>query len=193
MGFDLTGINPKNAKYKQPNHKTYETDQDKYFDELEKYQNQKGACFRNNVWWWRPLADYVIKFTKVVSEKDEKFWHTNDSHLVDEDHAEQIAKQLDHLIKSGHTSKFAKFYEKRRKGLVKHNELVEKCLDSFEKLIKYQACKDDLIPRDFSTQDKLMWDKLWDKKQNDASYPFSVENVKRFSEFCKNSGGFTIG
>jgi hypothetical protein len=23
--------------------------------------------------------------------------------------------------------------------------------------------------------------------------PFSVDNVKKFSEFCKNSGGFTIG
>ena len=56
MGFDLTGLNPKKAKYKSPSNDLYEQDKDKFFKELEKYQNQKGTYFRNNVWWWRPLA-----------------------------------------------------------------------------------------------------------------------------------------
>ena len=36
MGFDLTGLNPKNKKYKSPSHDLYEKDKDKYFEELEK-------------------------------------------------------------------------------------------------------------------------------------------------------------
>ena len=31
------------------------------------------------------------------------------------------------------------------------------------------------------------------ERNSDGSYPFTEENVKEFSEFCKNSGGFTIG
>ena len=41
MGFDLSGLNPK---------------------------NETGEYFRNNVWWWRPLAQYVLDETKVIPE-----------------------------------------------------------------------------------------------------------------------------
>ena len=36
MGFDLTGLNPKNKKYKSPSNDLYENDKDKFFKELEK-------------------------------------------------------------------------------------------------------------------------------------------------------------
>ena len=49
------------------------------------------------------------------------------------------------------------------------------------------------MPLNFDKEDKLIWDKIWDKKMFNASYPFSVENVKNFADFCRNSGGFTIG
>ena len=193
MGFDLTGVNPKDAIYKKPNYKIYKTNQDKYFEELSRFQNQKGAYFRNNVWWWRPLAEYVITFTKVINKKDNDKWHCNDCHLVDNSHAEQIANQLDHLIKSGHTLKYEKMYEKKRRKAEKYNEVVEKCLESFLNLIKYQTGDKNIVPLNFDKDDKLIWDKIWDKKMFNASYPFSVENVKNFADFCRNSGGFTIG
>ena len=31
MGFDLTGLNPKNKKYKSPSNDLYENDKDKFF------------------------------------------------------------------------------------------------------------------------------------------------------------------
>ena len=46
---------------------------------------------------------------------------------------------------------------------------------------------------EFPDQYKRKWDQLYDKKNFNGNYPFSVDNVKEFSEFCKNSGGFTIG
>ena len=38
------------------------------------YGNSNSEYFRNNVWWWRRLADYVCEFTGVVDEKDKKKW-----------------------------------------------------------------------------------------------------------------------
>ena len=65
----------------------------------------------------------------------------NDCSEVDEHHATQIANQLDHLIKSGHTKKYEKTYEHILKGL-KQSELKLKKL--FE-LLKNHSIKSSLI------------------------------------------------
>ena len=54
MGFDL---------YSTGNHKT-----------------EKGEYFRNNVWWWRRLADFVCEYTGVVADEDKASWQHNDGH-----------------------------------------------------------------------------------------------------------------
>ena len=79
MGFDL---------YSLGNHKT-----------------DKGEYFRNNVWWWRRLADFVVEKTGVIDEQDREHWQTNSGHEVSEEKAMQIAKQLKALIKDGTVSK----------------------------------------------------------------------------------------
>ena len=166
MGFDLSGLNPK---------------------------NETGEYFRNNVWWWRPLAQYVLDETKVILEGDQEKWHYNDCYEVSKEDAEQIAKQLDHLMKKGHTKSFEDKWETYRKKLEKHNEKVEKELEKHVKKVQKKLNNSNLVPKDSPEEDKKIWNKIYEKRKSDASYPFSVENVKEFSEFCKNSGGFTIG
>jgi len=166
MGFDISGLNPK---------------------------NEKGEYFRNNVWYWRPLAEYVLKNTKVIDEKDQEHWHYNDCHVVPKEQAEQIAKQLDYLIKSGHCKGTAQAWEIRRKKIEKHNEQVEKELDNHVKDVQRRMNDSNLAPKDFPKEDHDKWEKIYEKRNSDGSYPFEEENVKEFSEFCKNSGGFTIG
>ena len=70
MGFDLNGLNPKNIEIEKPKrptdvYKLSDKEQEKYFKKQNKYLEQSGTYFRNNVWWWRPLAEYVIEHTKV--------------------------------------------------------------------------------------------------------------------------------
>ena len=166
MGFDISGLNPK---------------------------NKKGEYFRNNVWWWRPLAQYVLEETKVIDEKDKEHWHYNDCHEVSKEQAEQIAKQLDYLIKSGNCKEFALAWELRRKKLEKHNEQVEKELEKHCEEVKTRLNDIGLAPKDFPKEDHDKWEEIYKKKNTDSYYPFNVENVKEFSIFCKNSGGFTIG
>ena len=198
MGFDITGLNPKNIVINEPERpenlfELSKKEQDKYFDERELYLNQSGIYFRNNVWWWRPLAEYVLKYTKVIPEHEHESWHYNDCYEVSKQYAEMISKQLNHLIKSGHTKQFEKDYEKTRKKAEKHNEKVEKELETFSQNVKKKMRNDMLVPNEFPKEDKKKWDKIYNKKNFNGNYPFSVENVKEFSEFCKNSGGFTIG
>ena len=80
-----------------------------------KHKSPKGEYFRNNVWWWRPLAQYIIEHTNCVSEQDAQKWSYNDGHHVSEEEAKAIAKQLRNLIKTGHAKKHENEYEKERK------------------------------------------------------------------------------
>ena len=198
MGFDLYGMNPYNPNKavkptidwdSQPSRKQT----DKYFKEKGKYQEEVvGDYFRNNVWWWRPLASYVIKFTGCIDESDQVAWSENGGHEVDDQTAKQIHNQLMVLIESGHTKKFEDDYEKERLKAEKHNDKVEKKLSEFERDVCYRLDKKNLAPNDFPKADKDKWDEIWNSRKWNASYPFSVENVKEFAEFCRFSGGFKI-
>ena len=198
MGFDITGLNPKNIEINEPERpdnlfELSQKEQDKYFEKRELYLNQSGTYFRNNVWWWRPLAEYVLNYTKVIPEHEQESWQYNDCTEVSKQNAEMIAQQLDHLIKIGHTKQFEKDYEKTRKKIEKHNEKVEKELETFSQSVKKKMKNDNLAPKDFPEEDHKKSEEIYNKRNSSGSYPFSEENVKEFSEFCKNSGGFTIG
>jgi len=198
MGFDITGLNPKNLEINEPKRpdnlfKLSQEKQDKYFEDRENYTSQSGTYFRNNVWWWRPLADYVLEYTKVIPEDRKECWGYNDCCIINQKEAEMISQQLDHLIKTGHTKKFEKDYEIERKKLEKHNDKVEKQLEAFCKSVEKKLRTTNLAPNQFPENDKKKWDSIYKRKKWGASYPFSVANVKEFSDFCKNCGGFTIG
>lgn len=147
MGFDLYGLRAK---------------------------SKTGEYFRNNCWWWRPLADYVITNCEING----KHWDYNDGHLVKEEEAIKIADKLDELLKSGHTKKYASDYKKQLSKLP-----LEVC----------DLCKGTGIRNDEIIKGKCnACDGVGKKKSWQTYYPFSVTNVREFSKFCRESGGFTI-
>ena len=198
MGFDLYGMNPYNPNKAIKPEMDWDSqptreETDKYFKEKSKYQKEVvGDYFRNNVWWWRPLASYVIKYTGCIDESDHEYWSENGGHEVDDETAKQIHNQLQVLIESGHTQKFQDDYEKERLKAEKHNDKVEKELEKFCKSVEKKLGKTNLAPADFPKADHDEWERIYHKRKWSASYPFSVENVKEFAEFCRFSGGFKI-
>ena len=198
MGFDLYGMNPYNPnKAVKPkmdwDKPTTEEERKEHFKKLDEYEKEVvGDYFRSNVWWWRPLASYVIKYTGCVNEDDAEMWSTNDGHEVDGETAQQIHNQLQVLIESGHTQKFQDDYEKERLKAEKHNDKVEKELKKFCDSVEKKLGKTNLAPADFPKDDHDEWERIYHKRKWNASYPFSVENVKEFAEFCRFSGGFKI-
>ena len=198
MGFDLYGMNPYNPnKAVKPkmdwDKPTTEEERKEHFKKLDEYEKEVvGDYFRSNVWWWRPLASYVIKYTGCVNEDDAEMWGTNDGHEVDDETAKQIHNQLQVLIESGHTQKFQDDYEKERLKAEKHNDKVEKELKKFCESVEKKLGKTNLAPADFPKADHDEWERIYHKRKWNASYPFSVEHVKEFAEFCRFSGGFKI-
>ena len=109
MGFDLSGLNPKMNmkpeelsvynKYKDMDFrekwKALDADEElgkQYWNEYEKYQEANpGVYFRNNVWWWRPLWQFVCeRFDDILTDDDMQHGEYNDGHEISADVAMEI-------------------------------------------------------------------------------------------------------
>tara|TARA_R100001163_G_C5053616_1_gene190174 strand:+ start:1102 stop:1566 length:465 start_codon:yes stop_codon:yes gene_type:complete len=111
MGMDVYGINPK-LRTEPPTidweSKPSQEETDAYFEAKEKWQVENpGHYFRNNVWWWRPLWEFVcISCGDFMTEDDFQAGQHNDGYEIDEETAEQIVERLTFLLKVGGVKKF---------------------------------------------------------------------------------------
>ena len=174
MGFDICGV-----KYrgKEPEHSwNDQASMDRYF----KWQDDTpGVYFRNNSWWWRPLWEYVcLVCVDILSAEDAKSGNYNDGHLIDNDKTVRIADRLDDLLKSGAVNKYDVAYRIRNASMPD-----EVCW----------LCHGSGVRRNAIVNGKCNGCSGTGKQRpHECSYPFSEENVKKFSEFCRASGGFEI-
>ena len=163
-----------------------------------KPKNEKGKYFRNNVWWWRPLATFICDTYPDIAEKCE-YWGSNDGDGLDAKTSRQLAKLIRQDLANGKVAEFEREYNTWRAELPR-----EKC--SF--------CEATGIRRDEVGQENGMPDKelaeevkIWVGREFgwcnacqgvgttenwNAGYPFSIENVEEFTEFLENCGGFEI-
>ena len=184
MGFDIYGMNPAMREIDESVYPTFnkynpmeysdrmeifkkeEGLEDKFYREMnESEEENPGVYFRNNVWWWRPLWNYVCSECKdILSQDDYESGSSNDGHLITQDKAVLIAKRLLELIESGETKGYQDFHRKKADEADANNE----------RLIADGGKK---------------YGDGWDWSD---SYPFDVENVRAFATFCAESGGFEI-
>ena len=197
MGFDLYGLNPK-LKSKRPkidwDKKPTKAEADQYFKDVEKFEEENpGYYFRNNVWWWRPLADFVLwladeEFTKEERER----WHDNGGLKVNEKTAEVIAELLEASIDEGIAQRMEEENKRKMNKAKLHNLEVQKKHDELKMIVKEKTGKDNLVPADYPEPFNSQWNDIQKLTNYEAHYPFSVENVKDFARFCRESGGFQI-
>lgn len=150
-------------------------------------KSEKGEYFRNNVWWWRPLWNYVEEVApELVAEVS---GHTNDGDGLNAEGAEQLSRILMIRLSDGSVEQYEKEYTTYLNSLP--NEPCDFCdgmgivqvkegwPDYEEGVVKFRdpcnACR--------GTREKEPWEK---------HYPFSTENVREFAEFLAESGGFSI-
>src|SRR5210317_32300 len=131
MGFDL---------YSLGNHKT-----------------ETGEYYRQSVWGWRRLADFVCEQTGVIAEDNKKFWQSNDGHEVSEGEAKEIAKQLKALVKDGTVSKAIREVEEESEQAEKNNKFVEICHKMLREKVERETGKTNTAPADYPKEDHDTW------------------------------------
>ena len=200
MGFDLHGIAPKQNTEKPEILNKYnsgweiedESIQKQYYNEYEAWEKENpGVYFRNNVWWWRPLWVYVCSSCEdILTEKDMTKGSYNDGHKISKTKSLKIAARLRARIKSGDVVDYYDRHQKKYNEAKEHNKKIEILIDLLRDRVKEQH--GDLVPANYPEPHRADWDNLQAQKKWEASYPFDIDNVKQFAEFCEQSGGFEI-
>ena len=166
MGFDIYGLSPQ-LKSKQPTidwENATKEDQDNYFQKRHKWEDENpGSYFRNNVWWWRPLADLILDKCSDLS-------------LIDSGFIDEHQKEIDARIKIAKT----------------HNAKIEKKLDDLKEKVMKLRPNENLAPVNYPYPYNKHWEEIQQQKDWGSSYPFSKENVIEFITFSRASGGFEI-
>ena len=139
--------------------------------------SEVGEYFRNNVWSWRPLWDFVGEACDLTLEM-KRSGHFNDGLQIDELTARRIAKTLFSLLQDGTVAT----YQRKRDALLEAlpDEVCRHCNGTGVRDDSYvqgecNGCNGTGKVRPFET---------W--------YSFSAENVADFARFCYVSGGFEI-
>ena len=183
MGFDLSGMNP-NFTTPEPTLPPMTERTDKDWERYHNWQDDNcGVYFRNSVWEWRPLWDFITATCNdILTEKNIKGGDFNNGHKISKTKAGKIARKLYKLIETDQV----KAYESRYK----------KDLDSLEQ-VDCEICdatgKRQEPPNTGAGDRECNGCNGTGKKDDWAkSYPFSEGNVHRFANFCANSGGFEI-
>ena len=112
MGMDVFGINPE-LKSERPTAPDWDTatdeQQNKYFRESAKWEAENpGYYFRNNMWHWRPLWEYIcFVCSEILTEEDMNAGHYNDGHKINKKKAKKIAHRLEGLLIDGAVQRYA--------------------------------------------------------------------------------------
>lgn len=212
MGFDVSGVNPI-IKSEQPKTPDWDTatqeEKDAYFKADSKWNLENpGYYFRNNVWWWRPLWNYVYETCgDILTNDDYNSCTYNDGHEIIEEKALMIAERLKVMLDLGHTHEYAL---SRGKVLDDMPDLeCEYCKGTGirkwdKKDVEIHIAAVDAIGELLSTAGvPIPEPKTKEAKCNvcsgsgkvrpwETNYPFDVENVERFMLFAGSSGGFQV-
>ena len=183
MGFGLSGMNP-NITTSKPDLPPMMERTSEHWEAYNKWQDENcGVYFRNNVWWWRPLWNFVTGICDdILTEKDMESGSYNDGHKISKTKANRIASRLFKLIKSGKVKEYEEGYKKELASLEQIDCDICDATGSRQEPPKTGA--GDRECNGCSGTGKV---DDWAK-----SYPFSEDNVREFANFCLNSGGFQI-
>lgn len=185
MGFDLYGLDPMVNPDGPPKPDKVTFGEDGFHEYVEMQhefeQANVGVYFRNNVWYWRPLWEYVCYCTPcgtVLTDEDKENGFQNAGHEISEEKSIIIGSLLMDLVNDGSVAS----YELTRQMELdaQPDETCPICEGSGQRNDKWvqgdcNACHGKGTRRPFNT-----------------NYPFSIENVREFAEFCLMSGGFSI-
>lgn len=184
MGFDLHG----EREFKNPPDIDWEKEpsfqeKEEYFTERQKFERDNpGYYFRNNVWYWRPLWQYICNICDdIVTLEDAQAGNYNDYHLISKGKAKRIARRLEKSMKNGDL-------EKWEDGRKEHLDSLGNVPCEICDATGYRTMDDSNTP--------TICNACKGKKEKphfDTTYPWDRENLKDFIEFCYDSGGFRIG
>lgn len=143
-----------------------------------------GEYFRNNVWWWHPLWDYVLEVAPWVGDVV-KHGHYNDRDGLNVESSARLAVILTQELDAGRTAHYEVEYMASLDAMTDQTCWLCKGTGSL-------APKFARLRRHAGRSRCHVCDGKGHVRPHATNYPFSAENVSRFRDFVAASGGFEI-
>lgn len=153
--------------------------------------SETGEYFRNNVWWWRPLADYLTARYPDLTQGC-TYWQSNDGDGLDAAGSRALADALTADLDNGTVQRHVQEYQEYLDSLP-----LEECgLCSGTGLRTDEVGRSHGmdVPRDPQTgtggcngcqgTGKRASVETW--------YHLDIDNVRAFAQFLRDCGGFRI-
>ena len=199
MGMDVYGVNPiirvgtQEPSRPKDLHKAGDDVMKKYFEQVQEFEDKNaGVYFRNNCWWWRPLADFMIAHCDWLTQEQQKHLHDNSGFEFSEHEAVTIADTLQKMVDAG-TAKAREEENKKEMAVAEEwNKGINAQQGELEKEVKKETGDDKLVPYDYPEPFKKKWDDLQKQTDRKAHYPFAEANIKEFICFLRECGGFKV-
>ena len=189
MGFDIYGLKPKEntprpAILNGEPWKMEEDERKEYFEASDKWEEENpGSYFRNNVWWWRPLWNYVCEVCEdVMSMDDMEAGDSNSGNQISEATVDRMVEKLVVEIALDNHKKHEEAYMERIKNLPKEDCNI--CDATGKRKDPPDTGAGDIECTGCGGTGK--------RESWNASYPFSAKNVEEFVNFLSESGGIEI-
>ena len=181
MGFDLYGLNPEGDV---PKPVVTDWKNTKQVDDFLNYQQDTpGSYYRANVWWWRPIWQYVCEnCDNILTEKDIESGKFNDGHRISKTKAKKIASRIRRLDKQGKIMEYELEHKQHIKSLPQEECSI--CDGTGRRSKPPKAGAGDMKCNACQGIGEV------DNWQ--CHYPFESQPVVEFAEFCEQSGGFEI-
>lgn len=149
-------------------------------------KNETGRCFRNNVWYWRPLAELCVSLAPKICESC-THWQSNDGDGLDAFGAEALAAVLRKNLADGTIAR----------TLAKRDAELAALPDETCTLCNGTGFRTDAIARSAGLDQSNGkpcngCEGRGKRRPFETYYPCDVENVTEFADFLEASGGFEI-
>ena len=198
MGMDVYGVNPTvRVGTKKPAEvdfqKTSNAQLKKYFKQVEEFEDRNpGIYFRNNCWWWRPLANFIIEKCDWLTQEQKERLHDNSGFEFSQHEAVTIADTLQKMVSDGTANAREEVSKREMKVAEEWNAGLQKQQDALGEEARKETGNKNIVPRDYPKHIYKKWDDLQGQTDYKAHYPFREANVKRFIKFLRECGGFQV-
>ena len=180
MGFDLYGVAP--SEQERPDFPMNGIDEEK-----EAYwawqDGTKGAYFRQNVWGWRPIWEFITAFCDdILTRKDIQMGSVNSGHKISKTKARRIASRINKMNKAGNLKKY----------IDGRNKLINALPDEKCDICAGTGYRAEPPKTGIGNRKCNGCEGKGEVRPFICNYPSYKEHIIEFSDFCKHSGGFTI-
>ena len=130
MGYDVYGNDPiineiQPVILNKPFNEVTKKERDAYFEAQRNHEKiNPGIYFRNNVWFWRPLWNFVCEVCQdFLSQKDMNKGCSNSGEVISKTKAKKIAKKLFQCQQDGVIEEYGKMYRVTQKKAGEYAEM----------------------------------------------------------------------